>query len=213
MIFTALAGALMALSFSAPPGPVALETIRRGLRGGFTPALRVQLGSIVGDVTWCGIALLGLAPLAQIGWTRAILSAAGVGVLFYLGVAGMRDALTMTVEVRPATAAGDPADHRGAFRSGLAISMANPMAVAYWLSVGGALVAAGVAGATLSHTTWFLAGFVGATLAWAVFMAWAVRWSRLILTPALYRGVMLVCGAIMLVFGAALAVRMFSTLV
>ncbi len=49
MITTLLAGAAVAISFSAPPGPVTLETVRRGLRGGFGPALNVQLGSIIGD--------------------------------------------------------------------------------------------------------------------------------------------------------------------
>src|SRR5258705_8277022 len=138
MLTTALAGLLMAISFSAPPGPVAMETIRRGLGGGFRPALAVQLGSIIGDFTWCGLALLGLAPLVQVAWIRTLLSVAGVGVLLYLGVAGLREAAAR----KAATSAveGTPS-HASAFRSGLVISMANPMAVAYWLSVGGALVA------------------------------------------------------------------------
>ena len=212
MFVTALAGALMALSLSAPPGPVTMETIRRGLRGGFSPALRVQLGSIIGDVMWCGLALLGLAPLAQIGWVRTLLAAAGVGLLFHLGVTGVRDAMTMPLVAESPAPAGDTREHRGAFRSGLAVSMANPMAVGYWLSVGGALVTAGVAGATTAQTASFLAGFIGGTLAWAVFMAWAVRWSRLILTPAIFRLVTLVCGAALLLFGLTLAVRMFGAL-
>ena len=33
MFATVLTGAMIAISFSAPPGPVAMETIRRGLRG------------------------------------------------------------------------------------------------------------------------------------------------------------------------------------
>ena len=60
MLLTAFTGAVMAISFCAPPGPVTMETLRRGLRGGFGPALQVQLGSIVGDVTWCALALVGL---------------------------------------------------------------------------------------------------------------------------------------------------------
>ncbi len=32
MLSTAIAGAIIAISFSAPPGPVTMETIRRGLR-------------------------------------------------------------------------------------------------------------------------------------------------------------------------------------
>jgi chemosensory pili system protein ChpE len=211
MLTTALAGAIMAISFSAPPGPVAMETIRRGLRGGFRPALFVQFGSIIGDVTWLGLALLGLAPLVQIAWVRALLSVAGVAVLVYLGAAGVREALTTRAQ---GTAGGPSAhDQQGAFRSGLAISMANPMAVAYWLSVGGALVASGVAGSSAGQTAAFVGGFVGGTLAWCFVMAGAVRWGRALLKPVVFRWVTFGCGTALMLFGVSLAVRMMETLV
>ncbi len=206
MLTTVLAGVLIAISFSAPPGPVALETIRRGLRGGFGPALRVQLGSIIGDVTWCSLALLGLSPLAQIPWVRAVLSVAGVGVLLTLGALGIRDAFRgSTVQIAEASG-----PRRGAFRSGLAISMANPMAVGYWLSVGGALVAAGVVGTSAAQTASFVTGFIGGTVAWAFMMAFAVRWSKQIMTPAIFRAVTFTCGAVLIVFGFTLASQMLG---
>jgi len=208
MLTTALAGALIAISFSAPPGPVTMETIRRGLRGGFGPALRVQLGSIIGDVMWCSLALLGLAPLAQIPGVRAALSAAGVGLLLYLGALGIRDAFRAPIV--QSSEASSP--RRGAFRSGWAISMANPMAVGYWLSVGGALVAAGVAGATRAQTASFLTGFIGGTFAWALGMAFAVRWSKQIMTPAIFRAVTFTCGAVLICFGLTLASQVLRRL-
>jgi chemosensory pili system protein ChpE len=207
MLTTALAGLLMAISFSAPPGPVAMETIRRGLGGGFRPALAVQLGSIIGDFTWCGLALLGLAPLVQVAWIRLLLSVAGVAVLLYLGAAGLRDA----VRRKSAAAASDARPtHASAFRSGLVISMANPMAVAYWLSVGGALVAAGIAGTTPLQTGTFVMGFLSGTIAWAFLMALAVRWGRQILTPVVFRWVTAGCSAALLIFGLSLAARMLG---
>src|SRR5512137_2608419 len=117
MIATVLAGAMIAISFSAPPGPVTMETIRRGLRGGFSPALNVQLGSIIGDFIWFMIALIGLGQLAQIPIVRGVLAVAGVIVLAYLGVCGIRDALkTKTLDQRRPTDT-----QRNAFRSGMAI--------------------------------------------------------------------------------------------
>jgi chemosensory pili system protein ChpE len=209
MLATAVAGLIMAISMCAPPGPVAMETVRRGLRGGFRPALNVQLGSIIGDVTWCGLALIGLAPLAQIGWVRVILAVAGVGVLLYLGAVGLRDAFAARQAV---AVAASPHETKGAFRSGLAISMANPMAIGYWLSVGGALVATGVAGGTPAQTTAFILGFVGGTVAWAFLMAFAVRWSSVILSPLAFRGLTLASSVALVVFGILLAVRMFEPL-
>jgi threonine/homoserine/homoserine lactone efflux protein len=138
------------------------------------------------------------------------LSVAGVVVLVYLGAAGVREALTFKATGSAAEAAS-LADG-GAFRSGLAISMANPMAVGYWLSVGGTLVASGVAGTSAAQTAAFVGGFVGGTLAWAFIMAAAVRWGKVALTPAVFRWVTFGCGAALLVFGVSLAVRMVDTL-
>jgi chemosensory pili system protein ChpE len=202
-IFT---GAAIAISFSAPPGPVTMETIRRGLRGGFGPALNVQLGSIIGDFLWFTIALIGLGPLAQITWVRAPLAIAGVLVLLYLGASGIRDAARTKI----INTADGPDSAKGAFRTGMAISIANPMAIGYWLSVGGALVAAGVAGTTPTQTLSFVGGFVGGAFAWAFIMAGAIRWSKQLIHPALFRAVNFVCGAALLAFGFTLATQMLG---
>jgi chemosensory pili system protein ChpE len=206
MLSTIFAGAAIAISFSAPPGPVAMETIRRGLRGGFNPALNVQLGSIIGDFMWFLIALIGLGPLAQITWVRAPLAIAGVLVLFYLGASGIRDA----VKTKIIHAADEPTSTTGAFRTGMAISIANPMAIGYWLSVGGALVAAGVSGTSLAQTASFAGGFVAGTLAWAFIMAAVVRFSKRLINPTLFRAVNFACGLALVVFGITLATQMLS---
>ena len=206
MLSTIFAGAAIAISFSAPPGPVAMETVRRGLRGGFGPALNVQLGSIIGDFLWFMIALIGLGPLAQITWVRAPLAIAGVLVLLYLGASGIRDAIKTKIV---ATSDG-PDSAKGAFRTGMAISIANPMAIGYWLSVGGALVAAGVSGTTPAQTLSFALGFVGGTFAWAFIMAGVVRFSKRLINPTLFRAVNFACGLALVVFGFTLATQMLG---
>ena len=206
MLATIMTGAAIAISFSAPPGPVAMETVRRGLRGGFGPALNVQLGSIIGDFLWFMIALIGLGPLAQITWVRAPLAIAGVLVLLYLGASGIRDAIKTKIV---ATSDG-PDSAKGAFRTGMAISIANPMAIGYWLSVGGALVAAGVSGTTPAQTLSFALGFVGGTFAWAFIMAGVVRFSKRLINPTLFRAVNFACGLALVVFGFTLATQMLG---
>ena len=209
MFATAIAGMLLALTLCAPPGPVAMETVRRGMRGGFRPALYVQFGSVVGDMFWCLLALAGLAPLVQIDWVRMLLAVAGIGVLFYLGATGIRDAVK---SAGPAVDLHKAADGKGAFRSGMAISMANPTAVAFWLSFGGLLVAAGVAGNNVEQTATFLAGYVGATLAWCFVMALAVRWGKEVFKPIVFRWVTFACSATLVVMGVSLAWTTFQPL-
>ena len=205
MLGTILTGAAIAISFSAPPGPVTMETIRRGLRGGFNPALNVQLGSVIGDFMWFLMAFMGLGPPAQIPAARIVLAIAGVVVLLYLGASGIHDAFktsALNLEAEPSK--------KGAFRSGMAISIANPMAVGYWLSVGGALVATGVAGTTPLQTASFVGGFVGGTIAWAFLMAFAIRWSQRIMRPLVFRAVNFACGAALMIFGFTLASQMLG---
>ena len=100
----------------------------------------------------------------------------------------------------------------GDFRSGMAISLANPQAVAYWLSVGGALVASGAVGQSIGQTTGFIGGFLGGTFLWALIMAVAVRFGRQLLHPIAFRAVTFVCGATLIVFGFTLASQMLGTL-
>jgi chemosensory pili system protein ChpE len=206
MLATVLTGAMIAISFSAPPGPVTMETIRRGLRGGFSPALNVQLGSIIGDFMWFVLAMIGIGQLAQISIIRGALAIVGVGLLLYLGACGIRDAFKSAELER--SGAIDP--KRGAFRSGMAISIANPMAIGYWLSIGGTLVAAGAAGQSGGQTASFVFGFVAGTFMWAFIMALAVRFGKQILHPNVFRMINLGCGAALMIFGITLARQMIG---
>ncbi len=208
MLSTAIIGSLIAISFAAPPGPVAIETIRRGLRGGFRPALRVQLGSIIGDLTWCLAALVGLAPLVQIAFIRAVVGVIGIALLVYFGVMGIRDAARQSsVNLQP-----DRETKPGAFRAGAAMALANPMAVGYWISVGGIMISRGIVDAGADQTAAFIAGFIVGMVLWAFAMAFAVRWGKKSLNPAAFRVVTFACGAIMLIFGVSLASQMFTSL-
>ncbi len=206
MLATVLTGAMIAISFSAPPGPVTMETIRRGLRGGFSPALNVQLGSIIGDFMWFMLAMIGLGQLAQIAIIRGALAVIGVGLLLYLGCCGIRDAF----KAAKLEHGGVIDSKRGAFRSGMAISIANPMAIGYWLSIGGTLVATGVAGQSGGQTASFVFGFVAGTFLWALIMALAVRFGKQILHPTLFRLINFGCGAALMVFGIMLAGQMLG---
>jgi threonine/homoserine/homoserine lactone efflux protein len=88
--------------------------------------------------------------------------------------------------------------------------MANPMAVGYWLSVGGALIAAGVAGATPLQTGTFVGGYLGGTLLWGLVIALAVRSGQRFLSPTLFRWVTAICSLALLLFGLALAARLLA---
>lgn len=135
-----LNGLLLGAAYVLPPGPVLIETVRRGLRGSTPAALAVQLGAIAGDLCYAALMLGGLGALLRDGSLQQWLSLAGALVLVGLGVSTLRDrslaALTAHADTSD-TVNGTHAAHLGA---GLALGLLNPFAVAFWLSVGGSVL-------------------------------------------------------------------------
>ena len=72
--------------FCLSPGAVLAETLRRGLLHGFTPALLVQFGSLVGDAVWAVIGLTGIALLIQHDAVRVPLTIVCALYLAWLGI-------------------------------------------------------------------------------------------------------------------------------
>ncbi len=75
-------GILMGILFAAPPGIVTAETLRRGVTRGFPAALSVQLGSLIGDATYCVLALAGVAAVVQNPLTQRALGIVSVAFCF-----------------------------------------------------------------------------------------------------------------------------------
>ena len=152
----------LGLVFNAAPGPVFAETLRHGVRGGFRPALQVQLGSLVGDATWALLGLAGAGLALQLGAWRVPLGLAGAAYLLWLSwdswKASRQDAV---IAVDLTSTAGSRA-----FRSGALLSLTNPQNLAYWAAIGSALGALGLGEPTpLDHAVYF-SGFMAASLAW-----------------------------------------------
>ncbi|AZF16286.1 LysE family transporter [Pseudomonas sp. R3-18-08] len=145
--------------FCLSPGAVLAETLRRGLLYGFTPALLVQIGSLVGDAVWAVIGLTGIALLIQHDAVRVPLTVVCALYLAWLGIRSLVDAWQLPhVESAPASSG------KNALAVGAAISLANPKNIVYWGALGSAL--SGIVGTTPSHgqTLMFFAGFMLASV-------------------------------------------------
>ena len=71
----------MSLAFAAQPGVIGFESLRRGLTHGWSAALHVELGSLVGDGVWAIIALVGASVLFQNRVLTIILGLVGCALL------------------------------------------------------------------------------------------------------------------------------------
>lgn len=135
LIPLALSGFTIGLAYTVVPGPVNTEATRRGLKGGFRPALTVQLGSLVGDVLWAILGLTGAVVVLQRDSLATVLGLVGAGFLFALARSAFRGA----------AGSGEPgtvAARGNGWRVGIMFSLANPAGIAFWSGVGGGMLGA-----------------------------------------------------------------------
>lgn len=174
----------LGLIFNAAPGPVFAATVRQGVRGGYRPALAVQVGSLAGDALWAVLGLAGVGLLLQLESLRVPIGIAGAAYLLWLAW----DAWRASTREFIVQVTDEGAHSRKALRSGILLSLTNPQNVAYWAAIGTALGALGVQEPTVFDYATFFAGFMASSVVWAFGFAALVdralrragaRWARL----------------------------------
>jgi chemosensory pili system protein ChpE len=198
-----LIGVTMGLAFAAPPGVVTTETLRRGMRGGFAHALSVQLGSLIGDASYAVIALAGLAAILQAPLAQMLVGGAGTLFLLYLAFQSMR---ARTADAAFAETSGG--NYGKSFLSGMLLSLTNPWATAFWISLGGSFLALGIeSGADLP---WVFASFMAGALVWSIVLSALIGKARHLLSPKLFSGVSILCGLLLAAFALGVGARLVS---
>ncbi len=187
-----LSALLFGLTFCASPGAVFSETLRRGLAGGFRPALLVQFGSLIGDASWALIGLSSLALLLAQEQIRIPLTLASAAYLAWLGWQGLRDAWRPSVSEDAEQAA------RNAFAAGALLSLSNPKNLVFWGALGGALAGIVEGAPSMAQMAVFFAGFMLAALIWSFVCAALVDWLRRHSTPRWQRISYAGCGLLLL---------------
>lgn len=179
--------------FCLSPGAVLAETLRRGLLQGFTPALLVQVGSLVGDAVWAVIGLTGIALLIQHDAVRVPLTVICALYLAWLGIRSLLDAWQL-----PQMDSAPASSGKNALAVGAAISLANPKNIVYWGALGSAL--SGIVGATPSNgqTLMFFAGFMLASVLSCFLTAALVNLLRKNASPTWQRISYGACGVVLL---------------
>ncbi len=85
--------------------------------------------------------------------------------------------------------------------AGLVTSAANPYFWIWWLTIGSAMVIAGLAGG-IALAAVFMAGHWCADLGWYTFVSAGISRGRAFLSDLSYRRIMGVCGVFLILFGA-----------
>ena len=160
----------LGLIFNAAPGVVFTETIKRGMNGGFFPALNVQIGSLVGDTTWAILGLLGIGILLNIEFLKIPLSTIGILYLIYLAYDSFQSSNLKNEKIE----LNNKYD-QNALLSGVILSITNPQNIFYWAALGSAFGALGVKEPTTYHYFIFFLGFISSSIIWCFICALAVE--------------------------------------
>lgn len=187
--------------FNAMPGAIFTESLRRGIRGGFRPALDVQIGSLAGDFIWAVLGLFGASALFTLPYVEKPLAIAGAILLGWIAWQALHDGLSPIPTFDPSA---PDIGGRSAVTTGAALSLANPQNITYWTGLGGTIATLGVTNPGLIAFTVFLLGFMAASVLWCFICAGAIAWTRRFIGPRTW---------MILNIGCAVGLAYFSGLV
>lgn len=115
--------------FIAVPGPGVVSIVARALGSGLKSAAPAIAGVLVSHILFIGLAVLGLAALAQgLGRAFLIVKIAGAAYLIWIGVRYWRAPIETEPTFRPESA-------RQSFASQLTISLGNPKCIAFFAAL------------------------------------------------------------------------------
>lgn len=172
MNFTEIFSAfILGVAFSAPPGVITIEAIRRGLRGGFWPAMKVGLGSLLGDALYAILALKGLLLFSEHSNFTLFLSLAGSGILLYLAWDALHIKLNESdIKAKKRLNLGD-------FSTGALLSLTNPWAIAFWLGFGGLFISSNPQ-STSNNIYAFLFIFLFGSILWFAVLSYFIAFGK-----------------------------------
>lgn len=188
------AGIALGLSAGFAPGPLTTLVISQALRHGAREGLKTAMTPLITDLPIILISVYVLSLLQGSQTILGLISIVGALVLGYLAYSSFR-AEKVAVDVSPA--------QPRSIGKGTLVNFLNPQPYLFWITIGapnvveawtvGPLPAAG-----------FLAGFYLCLIGGKMSLAYAAARSRRLLKGAVYRIVMCVLGAALLVLAALL---------
>jgi chemosensory pili system protein ChpE len=194
MIGLIIAACVLGFVYSAAPGAVNTEALRRGLKRGFMPSFSVQLGALLGDLLWAVVGLTGAALVFHFLAVQIILGIAGVAFLLRMAWMSFLDAR------KPIDLTQSETKEQRDFLTGIVFSLANPFGIAFWGGIGGGF-ATHIAGMPLVDKLVLLfVGFAAGAFAWCVGISALVAWSRKFIGEKILRGIFTVSSLAMAYF-------------
>ena len=206
-LFTIFASSfVIALSGAMIPGPLLTAAISEGSQRGFIAGPLLIAGHAILELVLVIALLLGLAPLLQQPVVFVGTALTGSAVLFWMAFGMFRSLPSLRLSWE-----GDHTRRSHPMISGILMSVANPYWIIWWATIGlGYILYSWRFG--FWGIAFFFVGHILADLVWYSLVAVAVGGGRHFLTNRLYRGLIAVCAALLIVFAGYFAYEGFEKL-
>jgi threonine/homoserine/homoserine lactone efflux protein len=193
-------GFVIGLTGALAPGPTLIATINASIAGDWTTGLKVSLGHVIVELFLVILILLGLVTVA-LPYTQAIAGVGGIALVAFgaLTIAGSRKA-TMRTSSRQTVA--------NPYMAGLVTSAANPYFWIWWLSIGSAMVIAGLQGGLVLVGA-LMIGHWSADTVWLTLVSTGMSKGRTIFSDTAYQKIIVLCGIFLILFGVYYLSRLF----
>jgi threonine/homoserine/homoserine lactone efflux protein len=196
-------GFVIGLTGALAPGPTLVATINASIAGDWTTGLKVSLGHVIVELFLVILILLELVTIA-LPYTSAIAGIGGIALIAFgvLTIAGSKKATMKT---------SSPQTIANPYMAGLVTSAANPYFWIWWLSIGSAMVIAGLQGGLVLVGALMIGHWSADTL-WLTLVSTGVSKGRTIVSDSTYQKIIALCGIFLILFGAYYLSRLLISL-
>jgi threonine/homoserine/homoserine lactone efflux protein len=193
-------GFVIGLTGALAPGPTLVATINASIAGDWTTGLKVSLGHVIVELFLVILILLGLATVA-LPYTQVIAGVGGIALVVFgaLTIAGSRKATMRTSSLQTVA---------NPYMAGLVTSAANPYFWIWWLSIGSAMVIAGLQGGLVLVGA-LMIGHWSADTVWLTLVSTGVSKGGTIVSDTAYQKIIVLCGIFLILFGVYYLSRLF----
>ena len=195
------------LTGALTPGPTLVATIRASVEHGWYAGPVITAGHCLVEFVVFVLILVGLITVAgQYSWLIAAFGGFALvifGIMTILGSRTMSISGTLTDGFDMEKPGWWSVGNNGIgqlFLSGVLTSIANPYFWVWWLSIGSAMVVAGLEGGLILGAA-FLVGHWVADITWYTLVSVTIHRGRTLLSDKWYRAIIALCGAFLVIFG------------
>ena len=205
---------LMGLAAAAPMGPVNMLAVRRGMLGGWRHTLACGIGSVTGDLVLFSLVLLGghylFSDLSN-PTLQTFMTVIGLIVLLPLGiyflVRAVKDPLRAYASARQHRDEGTvPAHLVAEVAEGAALTIFNPLTIAYWVGVTSNWLPLAHSVLGYSAPGWGILMAAAGLMTWFTALIVVVRFIPQRIGPLFFRLINTILGFVLLAFATFCAV-------